>query len=235
VRFPSRLLASNMWFALMLWLGFFLFVTVITVIIAVSGNLTQSAWEQGIQLIRWYALFVGVTLVREFLPMYIAHGQTRRQFGAQAAVTIALFAPFLSVLLVAGYLLEAVLYNLAGWPQVLGRPHLFTEPTQVPLVFVEYLVDSLTWIVAGAFMGSAFYRWRGGGLLTIPIGIGLIVLASSAVGTEMRLPFFRDSLSLDLPSSPATALGVALGIFLLGLALTWSIIRDVPLRNSKKA
>jgi hypothetical protein len=78
---------------------------VITVIIAVSGNLTQSVWEQAIQVIRWYSLFVGVTLVREHLPLYIAHGQTRRQFGAQATVTVALFAPFLSVLLVVGYLL----------------------------------------------------------------------------------------------------------------------------------
>jgi hypothetical protein len=141
MRFPSRLLAANMWFALLLWAGFFLVVTVIAVGVAVFGTLTRSAWEMATQLPRWYALFVGAALVREYLPLYIAHGQTRRQFGAHAAVTVTLFAPFLSALLVIGYLLERVVYGLAGWPQALNRPHLFTAPTQVPLVFAEHLLE----------------------------------------------------------------------------------------------
>ncbi|MEZ0075099.1 hypothetical protein [Planotetraspora sp. GP83] len=230
MRFPSRLLGANMLLALMVWAGYFLVVTAITVGIAVFGTLTGSVWESATQLTRWFALFIGVGLVREFLPLYIAHGQTRRQFGAQAAVTVTLFAPFLSALITAGYLLEKVLYGLAGWPHVLGRSHLFTEPAQVPLVFAEYLIEFLVWIVAGAFIGAGFYRWGGGGLLTIPVGVGLVVLANAAVGTDLRLPFIRN-IGLDLPQSPAMTVGVALGMFLLGLALTWAVIRDVPLRN----
>ncbi|MGH3392096.1 MAG: hypothetical protein ACRDOO_24750, partial [Actinomadura sp.] len=121
MRFPTRLLAANTFFALLVWAGYFVVVTAITVGIAVFGTLSQSVWEQATQLPRWYALFVGVALVREYLPLYIAHGQTRRQFAAQAAVTVALLAPFLSVLLVVGYLLEKVLYGLAGWPQTLDQ------------------------------------------------------------------------------------------------------------------
>ncbi|MCT9933190.1 hypothetical protein N5079_23550 [Planotetraspora sp. A-T 1434] len=230
MRFPSRLLAANMLFALMIWAGYFVVVTAITVGIAVFGRLTGSVWESATQLPQWFALFVGVALVRDWLPLYIAHGQTRRQFGAQAAVTVMLFAPFLAALLALGYLLEKVLYGLAGWPQALDRAHLFSEPTQVPLVFAEHLIELAAWILAGTFIGATFYRWDGGGLLTIPVGIGMVVLADAAIGTDLRLPFIRN-LGLHLPQSPAMTVGVAVGTFLLGLALTWAVIRDVPLRN----
>ncbi|GIH92321.1 hypothetical protein ACFFMN_04800 [Planobispora siamensis] len=231
MRFPSRLLAANLFFAGMVWAAFYVVTTLITVAIAVFGTLTHSVWEGATQVPRWFALFVGVAMIREFLPLYIAHGQTRRQFGAQAAVTIALYAPALSALLVLGYLLETLLYNVAGWPQELARAHLFASPTDVPLVFLEYLVEFLAWIVAGTFMAAAFYRWQGGGLLSIPPGVGLILLGEAAIGTELQLPFIQ--IPLDVTSTPAvlTALAGGIGCFLLGLAMTWSIIRDVPLRN----
>ncbi|MBB2914523.1 hypothetical protein FHS43_005835 [Streptosporangium becharense] len=230
MRFPSRLLAANMWLAAMLWAAFLVFVAAVAVGVAVFGTLTESAWEKAVQLPRWYALFVGVALVREFLPMYIAHGQTRRQFGVHAAVTVALFAPFLSALITVGYLLEAALYGLASRPQALGQAHLFTEPTQLPLVFAEYLTEFLAWIVAGTFAGAGFYRWRHGGLITIPVGIALVLLAAGASGTQLRFPF-AIRLGLDLPGSLPLTLGAGLGVSLLGLALTWLVIRDMPLRN----
>ncbi|GGS93303.1 hypothetical protein GCM10010156_59440 [Planobispora rosea] len=231
MRFPSRLLAAQIYFAGILWAAFYAVTTLITICIAIFGTLDRSVWEGATQVPRWFALFVGVALVREFLPLYIAHGQTRRQFGAQAAVTVALYAPVLSALLVVGYLLETLLYSVAGWTQELARPHLFASPTQVPLVFTEYLVEFLVWIVAGTFMGAAFYRWQGGGLLSIPFGIGLVVLGEAAIGADLRLPFI--SMPLGVVSTPTvlTALATGLGCFLLGLAMTWPIIRDVPLRN----
>ncbi|GGK72214.1 hypothetical protein Ppa06_30480 [Planomonospora parontospora subsp. parontospora] len=234
MRFPTRLLAAHSYFALLLFAAYVVVVAVIAVGVDVFGTLNRSAWEAAVQLPRWYALFVGVALIREYLPLYLAHGQTRRQFGAQAAVTIALFAPFLSALITVGYLLETLLYGLAGRPQVIDRVHLFTEPTQVPLVFAEYLVEFVAWIVAGAFIAAGFYRWQGGGLLLIPVGVGLWILVEGAIGKELRLPFIGDrlsGLSADLPQSTGLALGVGLGVFVFGLAATWAIIRDVPLRN----
>ncbi|GII00784.1 hypothetical protein [Planobispora takensis] len=231
MRFPSRLLASQLFFAGLVWAAFYAVVTLITVGIAVFGTLTNSVWESATQVPRWFALFAGVAMIREFLPLYIAHGQTRRQFGAQAAVTVALYAPALSALLVLGYLLETLLYNVAGWPQELARPHLFASPTDVPLVFLEYLVEFLAWIVAGTFMAAAFYRWQGGGLLSIPLGIGLVVLGEAAIGTELRLPFIRFPLGVVSTPTVLTVLAGGVGCSLLGLAMTWSIIRDVPLRN----
>ncbi len=231
MRFPTRLLAANAVFALMIWAGFWALVTAITVILGVTGRLTNSAWEVAAQAPRWYALFVGLALVREFMPMYIAHGQTRRRFAAHGAITVALFAPFMADLLVISYLLESVLYGLADWPQALARSHLFTSPTQVPLVFAEYLVEYAAWIPAGAFMGAAFYRFRGNGLLSIPVGAGLIIIAQSAIGSEVWVPVVTNRLGINLPDLPLMPLFAGTAVFIVGLLLTWSIIRDVPLRN----
>jgi len=233
MRFPSRLLAANVHVALWLWGALLVVVTVVAAGVAIFGDLTESAWEKGAQAPRWYALFVGIGLVSEFLPMYVAHGQTRRQFGAQAAVTVALLAPFLAVLIGVGYLAETGIYHLAGLEQVLSRPHMFTEPTQLHLVLLEYLLEFLVWIVAGALIGAGFYRWQAGGFLTIPVGVGLVFVAQSVIGTELDLPIIDRV--LDPSATPVASLPLAVGVTLLtclaGLALTLAVIRDVPLRN----
>ncbi|GAA2895574.1 hypothetical protein GCM10010517_60370 [Streptosporangium fragile] len=233
MRFPTRLLVNNLVFAFLVWVAFCVVVALVAAVVALFGSLTQSAWEAAAQLPRWFALFVGVGLVREYLPMYIALGQTRRQFGTQAAVTAALYAPFLAALMTVGYLLESVLYGWADLSQRLGRVHLFTEPTQVPVVFLEHLIEFLAWLVAGGFMAAAFYRWQGGGILSVPLGVGLILLGGVALGTELSLPFIR-RIAFSDPGSLTVTVGIGLGVFLLGLALTWAIIRDVPLRNTAR-
>ncbi|MEU4537026.1 hypothetical protein AB0G15_19370 [Streptosporangium sp. NPDC023825] len=231
MRFPSRLLGAPLVYTALLWAGFYVLIVLITVGVTMFGTLDISVWEAATQLPRWLVLFIGVSLMREFLPLYIAHGQTRRQFGAQAAVTVTLYAPAFSALITLGYLLEALLYNLLDRPQTLMNTHLFSSPTQVPLIFAEYLVQGLAWVVAGALMGAAFYRWQAGGLLSLPFGVALVVLGESAIGGNLRLPFFTSALGFDLTPSVTTALGAGLACLLLGLAMTWPLIRDVPLRN----
>ncbi|GAA0404658.1 hypothetical protein Acor_23790 [Acrocarpospora corrugata] len=236
LRFPTRLLAANLALAALLWAGFVVAIGLVTAGIAVFGEVSGSVWEPAAQLPRLYVLFTGVSLVREYLPMYIAHGQTRRQFGGQAAITLAVFAPVLAALMTAGYLLENGFHALAGWPQGLERPHLFTSTTQVPLIFSEYLIEFLAWAVAGALISAAFYRWEGGGLLTIPVGVALVLVAAGAAGSELRIPFVSRLMGLrvDLPPGLPLTFAAGFGVFLAGLALTWPIIRDVPLRNRRR-
>ncbi|MFD0663972.1 hypothetical protein [Thermocatellispora tengchongensis] len=111
-------------------------------------------------------------------------------------------------------------------PQNLDRRHLFTDPLQVHLVLAEYSLQYLAWIAAGALVGAAFYRWEGGGLLVIPLGVVIVALGEAATGDA--LPLIGERLGLALPQIPAVA---ALGAALLGAALTWMIVRDVPVRN----
>lgn len=232
MKFPSRLLAANIVFALMLAAGFVAVVAVVGTAIAVFTDLDQSVWEQAMQVPRWFVLFAGVSLIREFMPMYLANGQTRRQFAAQAAVAVVLFAPFMSVLAVLGYLGEMGIYHLAAIPHELADAHLFADPGQLHMVFLEYTVEFLIWMAAGAFMGAGFYRWESNGIFTVPIGVAMIVLGGLS-GLDLRLPFLWDDLGLaGEPSALIASAGGAL-ITAAGLALTWGIVRDVPLRTVK--
>ncbi|GIH26728.1 hypothetical protein Aph01nite_50380 [Acrocarpospora phusangensis] len=234
MRFPTRLLAAHLAFGALLWAGYVVVIALFTVAVAIIGKVTGSIWELAAQLPRIYVLFFGVSLVREYLPMYVAHGQTRRRFAEHAAATIAVFAPCMAALMAVGYLIENGYHALAGWPQGLERPHLFESTGQAGLVFSEYLIEFLAWATAGALIGAGFYRWRGGGLLlTLPAGIALVLVAAGATGSELRMPFVAKLLAfrVDLPDSLPVTYAVGLGVFLAGLALTWPIIRDVPLRN----
>ncbi|WP_283135790.1 hypothetical protein [Rhizohabitans arisaemae] len=233
MRFPSRILGGNAVFALIGAAALLTICAGAVAVITAFGNTPDSAWEKAAQAVNWYSLMVGISLAQSYLPVYLAHGQTRRRFGAQAAVAIGVFGPLLAALVTAGYLIESGIYRLIGWSQVLTRPHVFDEATQVPLVFLEYLIEFLAWLTAGAFIGSGFYRWGLGGLLTIPVAVGLVVLAEGAIGTELRLPILPHAIGVDVPQSLGTTLGVGLGTFLVGLALTWLIIRDIPVRNPK--
>ncbi|GAA0915071.1 hypothetical protein [Nonomuraea longicatena] len=231
MRFPSRLLAATTVIFLASWAAFTVVLVAVTLAVHFFGDLTHSAWEAAATVPRWYMVINGAMLIHSFLPLYIAHGQTRRQFGAQAAVAALVFVPLVSVAMTLGYLLESGLYALLDRPQVLRQSHLFTEPSQVHLVLLEYVVEYLACFAAGMFMGAGFYRWSAGGLLTIPFGVGLIVLGLSAAGSDFSLPLSSFALGLDLPRGPGFAALTAVVAFSVGLALTWGVIRDVPLRN----
>ncbi|WP_242454518.1 hypothetical protein [Bailinhaonella thermotolerans] len=232
MRFPSRLFAAQAWFAAMAWLVLAGVIAVIVLaVVLAAGPPRQSVWEQASQVPRWFTLFVGVFMVREYLPLYIAHGQTRRRFTGHLALTVLAYAPYAAALVTLGFLLEALVYAAAGWPQALDRAHLYSSPTQVHLVFAEYLVEILAWTSVGCLLGAAFYRWGAGGILMIPPAAAMILLAEGSVGAPANLPMLASRLRVDLAVYPALALGVALLTFLVATGLTWTLIRDMPLRN----
>lgn len=243
MRFPTRLLGPFAAFTLLLFAVFLVVVEgVVTAAIGIfADSVPHSVWERSAGVPRGYSLVVGLVLVREYLPMYLAHGQTRRRFCADAGVTVTLLAPFLAALVAGGYLVEAGVYALAGWPHALtpiGDGHLFQASTDLPLVFTEYALEYLVWMAAGAFIGAGFYRWSGGGIVTIPVAFALVALVDAATGSHWTdvlagwpVSLVLDTFGDDLPRTASVALPFGLGAYLTGLALSWAIIRDMPLRN----
>ena len=125
---------------LMLWGGFTLVVFAILFVVASFRPIDVSGWEIASQPPRWFVAAMGVYLTAVYLPLYIAHGFTRRESARQLALAAAGTVVLLAALMTLGYAIERVVYRRAGWPQVLLQSHLFDHPNDDPLILLEFLL-----------------------------------------------------------------------------------------------
>jgi hypothetical protein len=180
----------------------------------------------------WYALFIGVYVMNDVLPMYVAQGVTRREFSIQAVIFALIYAAVVATLMTVGFVLESVLYRVMDWPHDLTERHLYASADDVPLIFVESWLQFPVWLGVGAFIAVARYRFDAAGLLTIapallPIALVDIAVDSYTGPADALFDRFVDPASLPLLASVA----LCLAAFLLVAAMTWPIVRDVPLRT----
>lgn len=198
-----------------------------------------SAWEQAAQLPRWYAGAVGVYLTAVHLPLYIAHGYTRREFAVGIPAFTFLFAVALALLMTVGYAVEALVYGWLDWSHGLSQTHLFEVPTQYPSVFAEFFLLHLVWTVAGIVLGAAFYRNAGLGLALVPLAVLMVALAQAATGPQNLGPFPSFDAAGSLPlvggllagGSHGVAAAVSGVVVALASPLAWYLVRDLPLRS----
>jgi hypothetical protein len=229
--FSGHLYLANLLFSFLILVAFVVVVAVITVGFAVTRGVSLSAWDLAMQLPRWFTLFVGVALVKEFMPQFIAHGQTRREFAVQAALFVLAFAPVLALAVTSVFALEGLIYRATGWSQALSREHLYTATDQYPLMFAQFTLEFAVWTVAGALIMAGIYRIEGGGFLSIPLGLALIVPVEIVLNSRIRLPFLANLTGIEVEPALWPAVAVGTGAVLLGFLFTWGFLRDVPLRN----
>lgn len=217
-----------------LWGLFVLFVAAVMGMIAFFGEIRTSGWEKATQLPRWYAGAIGIYMTALYLPVYIAHGRTRREFIRQAPGAMAVTTTVLAALMTAGFAIEYVAYRVAGWPQTLSSTHLFESPNEFGLVFLEFWLAFVVWMVAGTFLGAAFYRSPGLGFLMLPVALLLVALVEGSLGgnaTVSALPPLLDLFDL-IPQSGtvARAIATAAGCSAAGWLITWLVVRDLPVK-----
>lgn len=228
---PTYLLKEQLSFAVLVWLGFVAFVFVAILAYASWREVERSGWDMAAQIPQWYALFIGVYVGWSVLPLHLTHGQTRREFMAQAISFTFIFAALISVLVTVTYVAEAGLYQIAGWPQDVQDRQLYTGPLQLHLVLLQSLMLVTLWTAGGVFVAAAWYRSEllGGAAL-----VGAIVFAgiSGAVLEPSAGPFGavaeRLSNLAELPLPAVAAVHLAL-VVVIG-ALTWAVVRDVAVR-----
>ena len=233
VRFP---IDGFLFFIAMLWVPYFILVVGITIAINVFGTVTSSVWDPATQIIRWFAFGIGAWMVYVYLPVYIAHGATRRNYATKALGFTIAFSVTLAALTTIGFVLERVLYGIGNWPQDLSSGGLFSSPTDLPVIFVAFLMAFGLWTVTGTLLGAAFYRFGGRGLIAVVPGLLLIGIADLAVDSGVPLFGFvlraAEVLLGGLAGAPAPATAaLCFAAYLLGAATTWSVLRDVPVRS----
>jgi hypothetical protein len=225
-RFPE---AGSLAMVVILWLGFFLVVEVVTAGFAIFRPIDGSLWEPMTQLPRWLAFGAGYQLTGVYLRIHVAHGQTRRGFMRQASVYLVAFAALLATLTMLGYLMELAVYRMAGWPQRFTRDYLFDSASHIAPILFTYGLVYLVWTVAGALIAATFRRLHWYGLVVAaPFCLATIVGIELAVGARYFAPLTIVDIGIQFPSSVPLALLLGIGGFAVSLAATWALVRNMP-------
>lgn len=237
-RIPRPLIQDQLGFALLMWAGFLALVlgaisVLARFVIDDVDNVSGSGWESASGAAAWYVAGVVGWVVYHFLPLMIAHGRTRRDAAIELTAFMATFAVFAALLVTLGYLIESVVYRIGNWTHDIGGQHLFTSNTDVHLMLLEYTLTYLVWGSAGTLIGAGIYRNNAIGWVAIVpasilIGIAGVVTQWYAGPIQFFADQVVDSNSLPLP----VIIIVNLGCFAAALAMTWRIVRHVPIHNT---
>ncbi|GIG68613.1 hypothetical protein [Phytomonospora endophytica] len=174
-------LFGNAWYA-WFWAVMILIYAGIAAGIALWGTTDISLWETSTNSTKGTMAAMGVMSVPAFLPLMVAAGVTRRSFVVGVTAAIGTLATGSSLLLTIGYVIERPIYEAYGIPENLSTNHLFTDSSQLHLIFTESLIVQLAYAVSGLLIGLCFYRFGPfpGLLLIAPCAI-------TAAGTEVLL------------------------------------------------
>ena len=232
-RFPRPLIQDHIEFALLMW-GVLLAISyAITASVAYFSTLEVSIWEQSSNAATWYVAAVCGWVCYQMVPMFIANAQTRHTAGIEASLFVAMLAVAATVMIAAGYLIEYVVYGIAGWPREISGSHLFDSHLDVGLIALENLFILIVWSAVGAFIGLAAYRWEGTGwaaLLPASILIGISGFGRLDRSGPIEFVFSRIVADIDTPSIWLAALVTIISVA-VSVAIGWWALRTMPLRN----
>ena len=155
----ARLLfATHLPFLLVACGVFIAAVLVITFGIDLWGTVSRSVWDPAVSIVRWFALGYGLYFINRLLPVYVAHGRTRREFLRSVALFVVVAGTVVAALLTLGLALEGVLYRAMDWSHRVEPERLFDSPGQYPLVFLSYWAMLVIWMTIGLLLAAGFYR-----------------------------------------------------------------------------
>jgi hypothetical protein len=216
----ARLLfATHLPFLAMVWAVFAAAVLVLIIGIDLLGTVTRSVWDPAVSVVRWFALGYGVYLINRLLPVYVAHGRTRREFLRSVALFVVAAAAVVGGLLTIGFALEAVLYRVMDWPHGVEAERLFHSSGQYPLVLLSYWAMLVIRTTIGLLLGAGFYRSGGNELVAVVLALAMVVVTGYGIGFN-GLPFVGAVLGVaEVPL--AVTLALCLAGLLPGAAATW--------------
>lgn len=184
-------------------------------------NIISGAANWFLAIISGYAMF-------QYVPMFIANGRTRRD----SMIFVPILALLSAFLMTVAYLLEYVVYGMAGWPRELGDNLLIGSHTDVAPIFMEHLLQFLVWITVGGFIGISIYRSEELGWLSILPGLALAALASAASHASFgTFDFLAGRLPDGAPSDWPLAILAGVVCASIAIWITWLVLRNMPLRN----
>jgi hypothetical protein len=198
----------------------------------VSGGVTSSAWDYMTQSPKYFSMAIGITVTPAYFALLISQGITRRMFSVAVGIYLAGAAAATALLWVLVYQLERLLYAWQGWPDKLNNPHLFTDTSQVGLVFAEFFLLIVAHEVTGWLLGITFARfgiWRG--IVLLPLALVPAVAAEFLLVAQW-LADVLDNIGYDRPPL-AVAVPSVLVVSALGVYAGYRILHPMAVKPPK--
>lgn len=194
-----------------------------------TGTLHESVWDYASQSPKYFSSAIGIMLMPTFFALLVAHGVTRRTIAQAGTAVLLLSATATSCLWIVMYQLEYAVYTWQDWPQKLMNPHIFTNHSQVGLIFLEFFLLIMSHQVSGWIIATGFFRfgfWTG--LLVLPVGL------IPAVVTEFLLIAGWVGQVLGWDRAPLIiSVPVVLAIIAAGLYGNYLMMRPIGLKQVK--
>jgi hypothetical protein len=224
------LVEDNLGLAVLVWVGYLVTVLGIGAGIALFDDVDGSIWEEASGLVSWYVAFFGGYVLYSALPLYVAHGRTRRDTAIEVLIFGVVFAAGIALLTTARYVIEYVIFGLLDWNRDLSGDNLFDSHGEIHIMLAEYWFTYMVWAAAGGLIGAAIYRYPEAGWISVVPAIVLVSFPGLGGGPTLMGFVTRALPSFETSSVAAFA---ALSIVSCAVAVysTWYFVRDVPIRK----
>lgn len=208
------------------WLNVVVIWAIVVAVLLNTGVFQDTRlWELGsapITASKAFLLVMGILTASVDLPIFVAHGVTRRHVAGASLLLFGGVAILFSVLTPAYSSIEAAL--LVAYDQPVGS---FLPAGSLPAFLGGVALMHLLYAGSGFLIGSLYFRFGGwrGNLLAIP---SLIPLIAGEVVTHGDTPdsVFRSSW-LPTPAGAATVVAA----ILIVLVASFLVVRDIPMRK----
>ena len=212
-------------FLILILLGFYLACAVLLTVVSLLTDVRISTVDASAQVLTWLCLGYGASAT-SMLSTMMRHGRTRREFLLQYPLFLLALAATAAAVITLVYAGEAAVYRALDWGQELQKHRVYESATDFPAIFVSYLSVLLIWLVVGAMLGTAFYRWEGNAVLVLPIAAVVVLVTGGFNGFFGLVPALR---------AEDAGLGVILAVTAVAAAAVWAMIfgtvRDISLRT----
>ncbi|MCA9858093.1 MAG: hypothetical protein KC438_00155 [Thermomicrobiales bacterium] len=232
---PKLMLRDHLAFAAMTAGGLFAVIIAIAVVydIRSSDDVDQSFWAEAVTGVAPpYALGIGVYLMVVTFPRYVLYGETRKRFFQRIVRFSIPFSLGMALLGLAGWLLESVIYRIAGWEHTIGGSHLARSTRDAPHFVLELFITILPWFAFGALFGAIYLGRQSLLIAAIPLGVLGVGLVSMLLGLDEGPGGFVRSV---FEPEPSTAIAVLLSL-VITIAALWCmriVTRDVAIQSQK--
>ncbi|GAA4892653.1 hypothetical protein LX16_1978 [Stackebrandtia albiflava] len=159
------------------------FIVIASIVLSVADE-PSSVWQGARWIPQYFVLFLGTMLSARFLPVYIAHGVTRRRFDAAAFAVVLGTAVGYAAIMQIGFLVERLVFRWSGGTQFPDGVDLVAGPAAVVGHGAEFALLYLAYLVTGWAIVTGYRRY--GGLVGTVLLVPLLMLPFYAESVQWR-------------------------------------------------